>query len=65
MVYSHKSFVFFGRVSDTLVCLGKRLEGPWRTAALGIGVKGKAARNVDEGKEVVKHGMLNRLDKTP
>lgn len=29
-VYSHKSFVFFGRVSDTLVCLGKRLEGPWK-----------------------------------
>lgn len=64
-VYSHKSFVFFGRVSDTLVCLGNRLEGPSRTAARGIGVKGEAAQNVDEGKEVVKRGMLNGRDKTP
>lgn len=64
-VYSHKSFVFFGKVSDTLACLGNWLEGPSRTAARGIGVKGEAARNVDEGKEVVKRGMLNRRDKTP
>ncbi|CAF92764.1 unnamed protein product, partial [Tetraodon nigroviridis] len=39
-------------VSDTLVCLGNRLEGPSRTAARGIGVKGEAVQNVDEGKEV-------------
>lgn len=65
LVYSHKSFVFFGRVSDTLVCLGNRLEGPSRTAAREIGVKGEAVRNADEGKEVVKWGMLNGWDKTP
>lgn len=65
LVYSHKSFVFFGRVSDTLVCLGNRLEVPSRTAAREIGVKGEAVRNADEGKEVVKWGMLNGWDKTP
>lgn len=65
LVYSHKSFVFFGRVSDTLVCLGNRLEGPSRTAAREIRIKGEAVRNADEGKEVVKWGMLNGWDKTP
>lgn len=28
--YSLRSFVIFGRVSDTLVCLGNRVEGPLR-----------------------------------
>lgn len=46
--YSHKSYVFFGKVSDTLLCLGNKLEG-----RPGIGGRGEAAQNVDEGREGV------------
>lgn len=52
--YSLRSFVIFGRVSDTLVCLGNRVEGPSRTAVQGGGDTRRVhvwTEKVDEGEE--------------
>lgn len=50
--YSLRSFVIFGRVSDTLVCLGNRVEGPSRIAVQGSGDTRRVhvwMKEVDEG----------------
>lgn len=54
--YSLRSFVIFGRVSDTLVCLGNRVEGKSRTAVRGSrDTRGSTRlKRVDEGEERVK-----------
>ncbi len=47
--YSLRSFVIFGRVSDTLVCLGNRVEGPSGIAVGGSKDTWEGARTDEEG----------------
>lgn len=54
--YSLRSFVIFGRVSDTLVCLGNRVEG-----ALRITVRG--SEDTWEGAHVDEEGLMKGEEK--